>query len=114
MQAHPSKRPGTIDMLSGLRVCALAAGGFRSGAVTAAGELFTWGYGGGGELGYGDFIDQVVPRRVEALRDACVVAVAAARTRDGSVFGWGLIVELGMPGTAVAVLCPNVGGSVGR
>ncbi len=89
------------------------AGVSHSYAVTAAGELFTWSNGGSGKLGHGNLDDQVVPKRVEALPDACVVAVSASHTvagpaiavtRDGSVFGWGLAELLGVPGTATAVL----------
>lgn len=62
-------------------------------------------------LGHGDFDDEMVPRRVEALQNACVVAVGMfidgpghtdAVTRDGSVFSWGYELEgLGIPGTAL-------------
>lgn len=106
----------TTDTLSGLQVCALAAGGSHSCEVTATSELFTWGYGSSGQLGHGDFENQLVPKQVAALHDACVIAVATssitdlghtvAVTRNGSVFGWGEVERLGTPaGTAAALCC---------
>ncbi len=53
--------------LSGLQVCALAAGRRRSCAVTASGELFTRSYGGGGLLEHGNFIAQCWCRRCRGL-----------------------------------------------
>ncbi len=88
--------PQKVEALSGLEVCAVAAAGGASCAVTAAGELYTWGSGYRRRLGHGDSADQVAPKRVEAPRDEWLVAVALGlyhtivATRDGSVFGWGV------------------------
>lgn len=74
----------------------------NSFAVTAAGELFTWGDRTYERLGHGDTATQVVPMRVAALQGQWVVAVSAglqhtdAVTRHGIVFGWGLEEGLGL------------------
>ena len=54
--------------LQGRRVVSVAAGWYHSMAVveTAEGgrELYTWGYGGFGQLGHGDHNNKLVPTRV--------------------------------------------------
>ena len=102
--------PKAIVTLGGFQVCALAAAGDSSCAVTAEGEqLFTWGRGDSGQLGHGHFDAQFVPKRAESLQDERVVAVrmfsycpghAIAVTRVGGVFGWGAVEYLGLPETA--------------
>ena len=101
--------PQKVEALSGLKVCAVAAGCDISSAVTAAGALYMWGGGEDGRLGRGDTADQLAPKRVEALRDEWVVAAAVgdmhaiAVTRDGIVFGWGAADRLGLPEAAAVV-----------
>jgi E3 ubiquitin-protein ligase HERC2 len=45
----------------------VACGGAHSAAITASGELYTWGKGRYGRLGHGDSDDQLKPKLVEAL-----------------------------------------------
>ena len=103
--------PQRADALSGFNVCSVAAGERRSCAVTAAGELFTWGYGGAGQLEHSDTADQLAPRHVEALQGEFVVVVSAggnhniAATRGGSVFGWEKASSLGLQGEANVWTC---------
>ena len=59
--------PCVIPTLESLQVVQISAGCEHSGAITAAGELFTWGHGDGGRLGHGDSEPRIVPTRVEAL-----------------------------------------------
>lgn len=47
--------PGRIDALEGLDVVAVAAAKFHSVALTASGEVYSWGFGRGGRLGHPDF-----------------------------------------------------------
>ena len=100
--------PQQVDALIGLNVCAVATGSFASCAVTAAGQLYTWGSGDQGRLGHGDATAQFEPERVEALQDEWVVAASAgikhtiAVTRDCRVFSWGATDGLGLPETAAA------------
>jgi len=84
--------PQRIEALREVR--AVAAAEDTGCAVTATGELYTWGNGYHGRLGHGDDAEQHVPKRVEALRDEWVVAVSSSNwhttavSRDGGVFGW--------------------------
>ena len=92
-----------VEALSGHTVRSVAAGHTTSCALTAAGELFTWGRGRAGKLGHGDPVDQLAPRHVEVLHGEWVVAVSAslshtvAATREGGVFGWEEEEALGLP-----------------
>jgi len=102
--------PQKVEALVGRKVSAVATGPHSCCAVTASGELYTWGTGDTGRLGHGDDVNQPVPKLVEALQDACVVAVSAgldhtlAVTRDGGVFGWGRAGWLGLPDTHTAAM----------
>ena len=77
------------------RVCGVAAGCAHSLAVTSAGALHTWGSGSGGKLGHGDEEDQLLPKRVEALRKHALRDAAAgddhslALTNAGALYSWG-------------------------
>jgi E3 ubiquitin-protein ligase HERC2 len=59
--------PCIIPTLDNVEVVQISAGCEHSGAITAAGELFTWGHGDGGRLGHGDSEARIVPTKVEAL-----------------------------------------------
>lgn len=63
------------------RVVCVAAANKHSAAVTAAGEVWTWGGNASGQLGYGtsDSACNPTPRLVEALRGRALVRVAAAK-----------------------------------
>ncbi|XP_069690185.1 RCC1 domain-containing protein 1 [Periplaneta americana] len=41
-----------VDVLAGLRVTRVAAGGWHSAAVTDSGDLYTWGWNNSGQLGF--------------------------------------------------------------
>lgn len=56
-----------IESLRGKDIVDIACGGAHSAAITAAGELYTWGKGRYGRLGHGDSDDQLKPKLVEAL-----------------------------------------------
>jgi len=53
----------------------IAAGGAHSAAVTAQGDLYTWGKGRYGRLGHGDSDDQTRPKLVEALKGVYCVCL---------------------------------------
>ena len=71
------------------------AGVRRGLALTVNGSVWTWGFGGRGQLGHGETQDQLLPKKIEALAGQRVVAVSAggdlsfALTADGAVFAWG-------------------------
>jgi alpha-tubulin suppressor-like RCC1 family protein len=53
--AHLQKLPCKVDSLHDSLIKLVSASKFHSVAVTARGEVFTWGFGRGGRLGQPDF-----------------------------------------------------------
>lgn len=47
--------PCRLDTLQNLDITYVAAAKFHSAAVTANGDMYTWGFGRGGRLGHPDF-----------------------------------------------------------
>ena len=92
-----SDRPRLVMALLGRRVTSVAAGASYSAAVTAEGELWTWGRGHYGRLGQGNAEDCPAPGLVAALLGQRVVDVALgtgdaqslAVTDTGAVYSWG-------------------------
>ncbi|KAK2709534.1 hypothetical protein QYM36_013262, partial [Artemia franciscana] len=90
-------KPKVIEALRGKEIIDIACGGAHSAAVSAVGELYTWGKGRYGRLGHGDSEDQLKPKLVEALIGYRVVGVACGSgdaqtlciTDDDSVWSWG-------------------------
>ena len=88
--------PRLIKGLATMKVTAVAAGMYHSCALTAAGQLYTWGNNSKGQLGLGRNNDMVFsPTLVESLAGVPVAGVACggnhtlAVTRSGAVFAWG-------------------------
>ena len=87
--------PKKIEAFADQRVVALSAGAHHSLALTADGTVWSWGYGGFGQLGHGDQQHQLLPKKIEAFSGQRVVAVSAggtnslATTTDGAVWSWG-------------------------
>jgi alpha-tubulin suppressor-like RCC1 family protein len=52
---HIQKLPRKVDALHGSLIVLISAAKFHSVAVSARGEVYTWGYGRGGRLGQPDF-----------------------------------------------------------
>ena len=69
---------GTPELLSSFpdEIVALSCGAFHSAAVSAVGDLWTWGNGRSGQLGFGDTASSSVPRLVSSLNgmDVCLVS----------------------------------------
>ena len=88
-------QPKKIEALADQRVVAVSAGGLHSLTLTADGAVWSWGHGGYGQLGHGDWQNQLQPKKVEAFGGQRVVAVSAglahtlAITTDGAVWSWG-------------------------
>ncbi|XP_062251671.1 LOW QUALITY PROTEIN: E3 ubiquitin-protein ligase HERC2 [Platichthys flesus] len=82
---------------TGKHVVHIACGSTYSAAVTADGELYTWGRGNYGRLGHGSSEDQTTPMLVTALKGLKVMDVACgsgdaqtlAVTENGQVWSWG-------------------------
>ena len=57
--------------------------------------MYSWGYGGDGQLGHGDYQLQTMPVQIKGLHGEHVVAIdcgekhSAALTSGGDVFTWG-------------------------
>ncbi len=68
--------PTQINELVGKQVLHIACGSTYSAAITATGELYTWGRGNYGRLGHGSSEDQSSPTVVEALKGQKVLDVA--------------------------------------
>ncbi|XP_052796353.1 E3 ubiquitin-protein ligase HERC2-like isoform X2 [Mya arenaria] len=91
------EEPTLVKALSGKQVVHISCGSTYSGAITAGGELFTWGRGNYGRLGLGGSEDQTVPNLVTALKGHRVIDVACgsgdaqslAVTDTGAVYSWG-------------------------
>lgn len=89
--------PRRVGALKPFKIVGVAAANKHSVAVSAHGEVFSWGSNALGQLGYGTFdsTSSTTPRQVEALKGKRVVAIAAAKRHtlalmaDGEVFTWG-------------------------
>ena len=79
----------------GITFVGVSAGGGYILALTADSSVWSWGYGGFGQLGQGDEQNQSLPTKVEAFAGQRVVAMSAgdchslAITADGSAWSWG-------------------------
>jgi alpha-tubulin suppressor-like RCC1 family protein len=69
--------PTQIASLRGERVLLASAGSRHSLALNAAGEVFSFGFGGRGRLGHGDNNNQLTPKAIAALRGTRSVAITA-------------------------------------
>eukprot|EP00947_MAST-08B_sp_MAST-8B-sp1_P004750 g4750.t1 len=95
--------PKLIEALSGVRVCAVSAGGGYSLFLTEDGKVYSCGFGVYGRLGHGNEEHQDVPKLIEALSGVRVCAVSAGTahslflTEDGKAYscGRGLYSALG-------------------
>jgi chromosome segregation ATPase len=83
----PVRYPSKVEELSGTNVVDVACGSFHSSAVTANGELYTWGHGGEGRLGHGDEANQSKPKTVRALGAMPVVQVSCGRFHTTAFVG---------------------------
>ena len=96
--------PRAVAALRHLRVVRVACAAHTL-ALTAQGELYSWGHGKQGQLGHGGSTSEATPRRVEALRHTRVVGLAGghfhslALAEDDTVYTWGAAShgELGHP-----------------
>ncbi len=87
-----SPMPQPVRMGSGAVVTRVTCGEEFSTALTRDGQLLTWGYGGTGQLGHGNFGSMRLPRPVptEALAGvACGMGHVLAQTRGGGLLAWG-------------------------
>ncbi|CAM9947720.1 unnamed protein product [Ectocarpus sp. 13 AM-2016] len=86
--------PRRIEALEGIPCVQVACGFAYTAAVTASGELYTWGAGENGRLGLGDVADRHTPSRVEGLHSKVKEVYAGSvhscvLTREGTVYAFG-------------------------
>jgi alpha-tubulin suppressor-like RCC1 family protein len=93
---QPRSQPILVQGLSGLTLVDIAAGGWHSTALTDDGEVYGWGRGEHGRLGFGDDkSSKMVPQRVQLLVGEDIIQVSCggthsvALTRDGRMFSFG-------------------------
>ncbi|KAK9905383.1 hypothetical protein M0R45_000222 [Rubus argutus] len=79
--AHIQKLPCKVDALHGSLIKFVSAAKFHSVAVTAKGEVYTWGFGRGGRLGHPDFDIH--------SGQAAVITPRQVTFDGGEVFSWG-------------------------
>jgi len=83
----PTKVPGLSNVI------AVALSGSHCAAITAAGDLYTWGSNSSGELGHGDMRGRRSPTKVTGLTNVISISLepyfSAAITADGDLYTWG-------------------------
>ncbi|XP_020586117.1 ultraviolet-B receptor UVR8-like [Phalaenopsis equestris] len=93
---QPRSQPIPVQGLSGLALIDIAGGGWHSIAITKKGEVFAWGRGEHGRLGFGDDkSSKMVPQKVQLLAGEDIIQMSCggthsvALTRDGRMFSFG-------------------------
>jgi alpha-tubulin suppressor-like RCC1 family protein len=87
--------PKLVGALRGTIIVAVAAGGYHSLALSAAGQLYTFGSGDEGQLGTGNTDSHGVPLVVEALRGVKIAAVTAGGEHTLAVSSKGRVYTFG-------------------
>jgi len=94
--------PTPVPSMQDRRIVSVASSSAHCLALSAEGEVYSWGSGNFGALGHGDEGTRAVPSRIESLRRIERIAVgstwtSAAVDEDGRLFTWGLtgLVETG-------------------
>eukprot|EP00884_Botryococcus_braunii_P011885 jgi/Botrbrau1/20698/Bobra.0058s0027.1 len=77
--------PRKVDALGDLVIVQVSCGPYHCAAVTAGGDVYTWGNGLCGKLGHGDDESCVLPRQVEALKGQKVLHVACGVWHSAAV-----------------------------
>ncbi|XP_011138650.1 RCC1 and BTB domain-containing protein 1 isoform X1 [Harpegnathos saltator] len=81
--------------LAGKKVICITCGQASSMAVTETGEVYGWGYNGVGQLGIGNYVNQVNPVKVPGLMGVRIVKVVCGHTHtlaltdEGMLYVWG-------------------------
>ena len=97
--------PGTLG-LPRARFGQVSCTVYHALAVTTGGALFSWGWGGSGQLGNGSTEDDVVPQLVQAFEGVPIASAAAgcntslALAHSGEMWSWGRGRALGHGGDA--------------
>ncbi|XP_012287916.1 E3 ubiquitin-protein ligase HERC2 [Orussus abietinus] len=90
-----SKVPKIVDKLFDINVVKVYCGGHFSAALTASGEVYTWGKGNSFRLGHGNEEHVSYPKIIDVLKNKKVIDLSVgnvhllALTEDRLVYGWG-------------------------
>jgi E3 ubiquitin-protein ligase HERC4 len=94
--AQTLRVPRLVKSLGTLKVTAIAAGMYHSAALTANGQLFTWGSNNKGQLGLGNKYEMVFsPTLVDCLAGVPLAGLVCGANHSivasvsGAVFAWG-------------------------
>ena len=91
----PQKTAKLVDILRDKNIVKFTCGMRHTLALSADGAVYSWGYGGDGQLGHSDFEMRTMPAQIKALgaehiKDiACGEKHSAALTAGGDVYTWG-------------------------
>nr|XP_045615397.1 RCC1 domain-containing protein RUG3, mitochondrial-like [Procambarus clarkii]XP_045615398.1 RCC1 domain-containing protein RUG3, mitochondrial-like [Procambarus clarkii]XP_045615399.1 RCC1 domain-containing protein RUG3, mitochondrial-like [Procambarus clarkii]XP_045615400.1 RCC1 domain-containing protein RUG3, mitochondrial-like [Procambarus clarkii]XP_045615401.1 RCC1 domain-containing protein RUG3, mitochondrial-like [Procambarus clarkii] len=96
---------GSIPMGLGLKITEVAVGKEHSMALTASGDVLTWGGGMRGQLGNGEVCQTHKPELVEHLQGITISSIACggwhsvalSNSGDAYVWGWNESGQLGFP-----------------
>ncbi|MCO5604607.1 hypothetical protein L7F22_058776 [Adiantum nelumboides] len=93
---QPRALPVAVKGLVGLEMADIAAGGWHSMALTPNGEVYAWGRGEHGRLGFcEDKSSKMVPQKIEQLSGETIIQVSCggthtvALTAEGRMFSFG-------------------------
>jgi alpha-tubulin suppressor-like RCC1 family protein len=90
-----SSVPVPVRLPAGTTITGIAAGGDHSLAVTSTGTVLAWGSNSAGQVGNGNYRDQLAPVRVNLPAGTTITAIAAgtvhslAVTSTGTGLAWG-------------------------
>lgn len=112
--------PRLVEALRGVRISSVAAGGSHSLVLSEAGDAYSFGWNGQGQLGCGRIAMLLEPCRIESRSSARLSAIAAgsahslALGEQGHVysFGWNMHFQLGHSSSKADTLSHRA--SVGR
>lgn len=93
---QPRALPVAVKGLDGLVLVDIAAGGWHSMALTADGEVYAWGRGEHGRLGFGeDKSSKMVPQRVQLLVGKTILQVSCGGTHSVALSDTGRMFSFG-------------------
>ena len=92
---QPRKTAKLVDILRDKDIVRFACGPRHTVALAKDGAVYSWGYGGDGQLGHGDYQVQTMPKQIRGLQGEHVIDIAcgekhsAALTSGGDMYCWG-------------------------
>lgn len=84
--------PTTVATTAGVRMASVPADAGHYLALTRNGDVYSWGKGRDGALGYDNYLDKTTPVRSHTVvRVAAGVEHSAAIMAQGALFTWGVV-----------------------